>query len=303
MAIAGSAEFGGGFGDRFERQPQFGAIDGERDVGLSFRPDVLHDHVDRDPAVGDLGKNAETDAGAIGSPFDRHPGLFFHQGHAANGLIGQFRLGDDHRAGRVGKAAPHVNRHGELFGELDRAAMHHAGPQAGELEHFVVADPLHAAGFGQLPRIGRVDAVDVGVNLASVGLEHRGQGDRRRVAAAAPQRGDVVILVDTLKAGRDDDVSLVQRAPQPGGRNRMDAGLGVRAVGLDADLGAGQADRLVPQRMNGHRHQRHAHLLAGRKQHVQLAGRGAFANFMGQGEQHVGILPHLRHHHPLDFCR
>ncbi len=32
---------------------------------------------------------------------------------------------------------------------------------------------------------------------------------------------------------------------------------------------------LMPQRVDGHRHQGHAHLLAGRQQHVHFAGRRA----------------------------
>ena len=43
----------------------------------------------------------------------------------------------------------------------------------------------------------------------------------------------------------------------------------------DADLGPGEADRLVAQRMDGHGHQRHAHLLAGREEHVHFAAPAA----------------------------
>ena len=161
----------------------------------------------------------------------------------------------------------------ELLGKLDRPVVHHARPQAGQLQHFVVADPLDASGFGQQPRIGRVDAVDVGIDFAGLGVQHRRQGHGRRIAAAAAQRGDVVILVDSLKSGGDHDLAFVQRLPHAIGRDRLDAGLGVGAVGLDADLSAGQADRLMPERMDGHGHQRHADLLAGGEQHVHFAGR------------------------------
>ncbi len=95
-----------------------------------------------------------------------------------------------------------MNRHVELLAELDRPAVHHAGAEAGEFEHFVVADPFDAAGFGQEPRIGRVDAVDVGVDFAGVGPEHRGEGDGRGVAAAAAERGDVEVFVDPLGSRR-----------------------------------------------------------------------------------------------------
>ncbi len=89
--------------------------------------------------------------------------------------------------------------------------MHHTCPQAGQFQHFVVADLGDASCFRQDSRVGGIDAVDVGVDLALVGAQHGGQGHGRRVAAAASERGDVEILVDSLKPGGDDDVAVVQR--------------------------------------------------------------------------------------------
>ena len=55
---------------------------------------------------------------------------------------------------------------------------------------------------------------------------------------------------------------------------------------------AGQADRLVAQRRDRHRHQRHAHLLAGRQQHVHFAGGRLVGDFLGQVDQQIGVLAH-----------
>ena len=152
---------------------------------------------------------------------------------------------------------------------------------------------------GTTARIGRVDAVHVGVDLAGLRPQHRRQGHGRGVAAAAAKRRDVVRLVDPLKTRRNDDVPLVQRLVNPLGRDRTDPGFRVSAVGDDADLRPGQADRLVPQRMDRHRHQRDAHLLAGRKQHVHLAGGRLVGDLFGQVDQQVGVLAHRAddHHH------
>ncbi len=216
------------------------------------------------------------------------------------GLLGRFRLGDDHRARHVAETAANVDRHVELLGEFDRAAVHHAGAEAGQLQHFVVADAFHAACFGQLARIGRVDAVDVGVNLAGIGTQHGRQGHGRGVAAAAAERGDVEILVDALKAGGDHDVAFVQQLAHAVGRDRMNAGLGVRAVGADADLCTGEADGFGTERLDGHRHQRHADLLAGRKEHVHFAGVGAIGDLPGQIDQMIGLMAHRADdHHDL----
>ena len=55
-------------------------------------------------------------------------------------------------------------------------------------------------------RVGGEDAVDVGVDLADVGVERRGQRDRGGVRAAAAERGDVLgVLADALEAGDDRD--------------------------------------------------------------------------------------------------
>ena len=47
--------------------------------------------------------------------------------------------------------------------------------------------------LGHDARVGGVDAVDVGVDQALVGLQRRGERDRRRVRAAAAERGDVAV--------------------------------------------------------------------------------------------------------------
>ena len=64
---------------------------------------------------------------------------------------------------------------------------------------------VEAPRLGHDARIGRVDAVDVGVDLALVGRERGRQRDARGVRAAAAQRRDVAVRVDALEAGDDDD--------------------------------------------------------------------------------------------------
>ena len=59
--------------------------------------------------------------------------------------------------------------------------------------------------LGHDARVGRVDAVDVGVDLALVGLERGGKRDARRIGTAAAERGDVAVGIHALEAGDDDD--------------------------------------------------------------------------------------------------
>ena len=56
----------------------------------------------------------------------------------------------------------------------------------------------------------------------------------------------------------------------------------------------------VAQRVNRHRHQRHADLLAGRQEHVHFPGRRLVGDLAGQVDQHVGVLAHgADDHHDL----
>ncbi len=94
-------------------------------------------------------------------------------------------------------------------------------------------------------------------------LHDRGQGDGGGVRAAAAERGDVVVLVDALEAGDDDDLAVSKGLVQPLRGDVLDAGLGVKAVGDDADLGPGEADGRLAERLDRHRHERDGDLLAG----------------------------------------
>ena len=287
---------------RGERLRQIVFEHGERNVGRAVGAGVLHDHVDRHIDAEELRENRVARARLIGHAGDRDFGFVLGEGRPAHGPVGPFRFAADHRARLVAEAGAvaHVNRHVELLAELDRPAVHHAGPQAGQLQNLVVADAVQLASLGHEPRIGREHAVDVGVNLAGVRIQHRRQRHGRRIAAAAAERRDVEILVDALEAGRDDDLAVVEQLLHPLGRDRLNAGLGVRAVGADADLRAGEAHGLGPERMNRHRHQRDAHLLAGREEHIHLAAGRVVGDLLREVDQHIGLMPHRADdHHDL----
>ena len=114
---------------------------------------------------------------------------------------------------------------------------------------------------------------------------------RATAVVSEPPRPSVVMLyvfVDALEAGDDDDVAVVEGLAHALGRDVLDAGLGVGAVGDDADLGAGEADGLLAERLDGHGHQGDGDLLAGGQEHVHLAGRRLVGDLAGQLDQLVG---------------
>ena len=129
------------------------------------------------------------------------------------------------------------------------------------------------------------------------------EGDRGRVAAAAAERrdvgaGDVAALAGVraaLEAGHDHDLALVELASDAGRLDARDPGLAVAAVGRDAGLRAAQADRLDAERVEGHRDERRALVLAGREEHVELALVGRVGDRGGEAQELVGRVAHRGH--------
>ena len=54
---------------------------------------------------------------------------------------------------------------------------------------------------------------------------------------------------------------------------------------------------LCPSVCDRHRHQRHAHLLAGRQQHVHFPRRRLVGDLLGQVDEHVRVVAHRADHH------
>ena len=135
------------------------------------------------------------------------------------------------------EARQHAQPDFVLAGEFDRADLQHLRAEARHFEHFLEGDGLEPARLGHDARIGRINAVDVGVNLALVGLQRRGQRDAGGIRSAAPESRDIACLVHPLKAGDDDDAVFGEIGTHAPFVDADDARLGVRAVGHDLDLG------------------------------------------------------------------
>ena len=119
---------------------------------------------------------------------------------------------DDPRALAVVERRADVDLDAVVTSVLDRAQREHARPARRQLEHLLVGDLRELARVGDDARVGAVDAVDVGVDLAR----------RRRSSAAAsatavvsePPRPSVVMSRrgrDALEARDDRDLPLVER--------------------------------------------------------------------------------------------
>ena len=183
----------------------------------------------------------------------------------------------------------------ECARELDGAHLQHAGAGAGKLQHVLIGDLVELLGARADARIGGVDAVDVGVDLAHVGSDAPGHRDRRGVGAAAAERGDVAGGVDALEAGDHGDVAAREGVHDALVVDLHDLGLGVGAVGLDARLASGEAHRLVAARLDGHGEKRHGHLLARGQEAVHLARGRIAVERRGKADELVGGFAHGGH--------
>ena len=122
-----------------------------------------------------------------------------------------------------------MHRDAVAAGVLDAAQHQHLRAGRRHLQHLLVGDGVELRGVRDDPRVGGEDAVDVGVDLADVGLQRGGQRDGGGVRSAAAQGGDVLgVLADALEAGDQRDVALVEGGPDPARGDVDDPGLAVR---------------------------------------------------------------------------
>ena len=178
--------------------------------------------------------------------------------------------------------------------DLDRARGEDARARGRHLEHLVEADAGQLARVRDEPRVGRVDASDVGVDLAEVRAERGGERDGGRVGAAAAERRHLEGGRDALEAGDEHDRALVERLVDPAGANLDDLRLAVDGVGDDPRLRAGERDRLVAEILDHHRRERARDPLADRDEHVQLPRMRRRRDLVGEVEQLVRRVAHRR---------
>jgi len=146
-------------------------------------------------------------------------------------------------------------------------------------------------------RVARVDAVDVGVDLAEVRRERCGQGDAGGIRAAAAESGDVVVAVDPLETGHDRDRASVERDEEPILVDRADARPAEGRVGGDAHLMTEKRRCLHTEILEREREERCRDLLTARDQRIALALRGVGRHLSGEREETIGFARHGGDHH------
>ena len=264
--------------------------------GSSPRRDVLDDHVDADVLLGDGAEDLRAHTGAVLDPHEVHARLVLVVRHAGDDDVFERLVLPLHPgAWSVGERAADVDRHAILHGNLHASDLKHLRAERRELEHLFVRDAINLPGRRADVRIGRVDAVDVGVDLAHPGAYGGSDGYGGRVGAAAPEGRDVAVVVDPLEPGDDGDLAVVHRLEDLRSFDRLDARLGEGAVGEDLHLVSEERARFAPFGLDRHRRQRRRHLLAGGGDGVHLARVGDGGDLVREPEKAVRLAAHRAH--------
>jgi hypothetical protein len=185
-----------------------------------------------------------------------------------------------------------VERDSVVSRVLDRPRHQHLRARRRELEHLLVRHRIELACSRRDPRVGREDAVDVGVDLADVGAERRRERNRRRVGAAAAEGRRIGVGRDALEAGDDHDLAVRERGAHALRPDLDDSRLPVRGVGEDPGLGSRQRDGVAAEVEDRHREQRDRDLLSRRQEHVALARMRQRRDLVREVEQLVGRVTH-----------
>src|ERR1035437_9474631 len=274
---------------------------GEAQVCRAVVADILNDRIDVDAGFGKGRENGMGDTGPVRDLNEGHLGHVAVVGQAANlvALLHE-RILLDKRARYVLERAQHLDDDVVDPAKLYAPDLHTWGALVSQLHHLLVGDDRQLAGVGDEPRIGCVDAPNVGEDLAADGVESGSQGDAAGVRTASTESRDLrksrVVLALTLEAGHDNDAAGAHLGFDPTRVYARDARLAVVAVSGDAGLGSGERYGGHAQRMQGHRDERGALVLAGREKHVQLARIRVVCDGAGQGQQLVGGVAHCRDH-------
>src|SRR5262249_44846602 len=111
---------------------------------------------------------------------------------------------------RLVETRAHEDAHLVHHAELDRAHLQHLGTERRHFQHSLEGVLGEALRTWTHAGIGRVAATEIGVDVAAIGLDGGRNGHRRRIGAAAAERGDAAgLAVDALEAGDHRDLAAL----------------------------------------------------------------------------------------------
>ena len=284
---------------------------GEGHVGIGvFAADILDNHVDVDVGSRQGPEDRGNSAGAVGHSGQDNLGFVLVGGDAGDQLAFhvqsfQFFVRDNHRTRQrirrrrifVDKGREHLHPHLFLHSKAHRARLQHLGANAGQFQHLFIGHVLELAGLGHDARVGGIDAIDIGIDIATVRLEPGRHRHRAGVRATTAQRRDPAIIAHALKSGDHRDLAARHAGQHRIGINLADTRLGVRIVGVDRQLPTQPRTRLLAHRLQRQRQQTRRHLLASGHHHVILGRVIQRIGLAAEVDQTIRLASHRRDDH------
>ena len=273
--------------DAFSRELRIVFCDGEGDVLRAAAAGGLQDDIDVDLLRRKFREQVERNAGFVFQSEDGKAGHIAVFGDASDEHLLHFGNLLNHGTGDGIEAGKDFQFHVVFLRHFDGTVVQDLGAEGGEFQHFVVGDLFEFLRVLDLPRVGGVDAFDIGEDLALVGVERRRQSDSGGVGTAAAEGRDVVIFVEPLETGHDDDLVLVELGVDAVGVDLLDAGHGVLGVRLEPCLPAKKGDDRDAQLLECHREERDGDLLAGGEELVHFPLGMTRVDLFGFGDEVV----------------
>src|SRR5690606_22982488 len=129
---------------------------------------------------------------------------------------------------RLDKRGPDEGAHFVHHRKLDRANLKNFGSKRRHFQHLLKGDLRKATRLGLDARIGRVDPVHVGIDVAAISLHSSGNSNRARIGTASTQCRDAVVRGNPLETGNDRDLTFLEAFYQEGTVNVLDPGRAMR---------------------------------------------------------------------------
>ena len=231
-------------------------------------------------------EDACRDAGLIVHLEERDLGLVFRIGDAAHDLLfhdlilvanngsGIFDIVETERLHGFGRNEARQDARLDLVDhrQFNRARLQYLRSERRHLQHFFVGDFRQAPGFWDDARISCVDTVDIGVDIANIGIKRDGNGNSARIRSTAAKCRDAIISrLDALKSRDDCNFAALDALSNFSARHVGDARRTVRRIGLDRYLPTGPGARLVTHRLQHDRKQPGGDLFSGPDDGIILA--------------------------------
>ena len=182
--------------------------------------------------------------------------------------------------------------------DLDRAHLQDLRAKRRHFQHLFKGDLVHAPRLRHDARIGGVNAVNVRIDVAAVGLDRRRDGDGACVRAATSERRDPPgFTVHALKARDDGDFTAAEAFDDARAVDRFDPRRAMRGVGVDRRLPAEPRARGHPRLLQRHREKPGRHLFSRGDDGVIFALVAKRRRLLAPGDKLIGLAGHRRDHH------